>query len=146
MNLQFEIIPQNHPDYPAFLELRNAVLRTPLGLSLYDEDLTEEQNDWCIIAKQAGEIAGCVMLRDLQNNEKIKLRQMAVHPDFQNKGAGKKMMHYAEKTALQKGFKTITLHARQSAVPFYEKLGYECAGSMFQEVGLPHFFMQKHIA
>jgi predicted GNAT family N-acyltransferase len=35
------------------------------------------------------------------------------------------------------------MHARKSAVGFYEKLGYKIVGDEFEEVTIPHFEMQK---
>jgi predicted GNAT family N-acyltransferase len=35
------------------------------------------------------------------------------------------------------------MHARKSAVGFYEKLGYEIEGDEFEEVTIPHYEMQK---
>ncbi len=42
-------------------------------------------------------------------------------------------------------FDKITLHARKNAVPFYLALGYKIIGEEFEEVGLPHFEMEKNI-
>ena len=40
----------------------------------------------------------------------------------------------------------MVLHARESAVPFYEKLGYSLGGDRFQEATLPHWAMNKRSA
>ena len=39
----------------------------------------------------------------------------------------------------------MTLHAREAAVPFYERLGYLSEGEPFDEVGLPHRAMRKRL-
>ena len=52
-------------------------------------------------------------------------------------------MAQAETFARQNGAATITLHARDYAVPFYEKCGYHIAGAGFDEAGIPHFPMEK---
>ena len=36
----------------------------------------------------------------------------------------------------------MVLHARQTAVPFYERLGYETYGEPFVEVTIPHIAMR----
>ena len=38
------------------------------------------------------------------------------------------------------------MHARDTAVPFYEKLGYLCCGEPFEEVGIAHIKMQKQLS
>ena len=39
----------------------------------------------------------------------------------------------------------MVLHARETAVGFYEKLGYKTSGDKFIEVTIPHFPMQKEL-
>jgi predicted GNAT family N-acyltransferase len=39
----------------------------------------------------------------------------------------------------------MVLHAREEAVPFYERLGYEKHGESFIAVTIPHFFMHKRL-
>jgi predicted GNAT family N-acyltransferase len=73
----------------------------------------------------------------------LKMRQVAVHPDFQGKGIGHAMVVYAEVWAARNTFSKIILHARSSAVSFYINLNYSTIGSEFTEVGIPHFAMEK---
>ena len=40
----------------------------------------------------------------------------------------------------------MTLHARDTAIPFYKKLGYECVGEPFVEVTILHQAMQKRLS
>jgi predicted GNAT family N-acyltransferase len=37
----------------------------------------------------------------------------------------------------------VVLHARETAVSFYKKLGYTKEGNVFEEVGIPHWKMTK---
>jgi hypothetical protein len=39
----------------------------------------------------------------------------------------------------------MILHARETAVPFYERLRYSPVGDVFQEVTLPHRLMEKRL-
>lgn len=73
------------------------------------------------------------------------MRQVAVHADFQRKGVGKLMVDFCEKLAIQNGMKTISLHARETAVPFYLSLQYCKVGNQFLEVNIPHFKMTKEL-
>ena len=130
--------------FPQVWELREAVLRQPLGLSLKDEDLSGEQNEQIIVALSDGKVVGCVMMKDIGKNI-IKLRQMAVDPTFQAKGIGAALLQEAEITAVEQGYETIQLHARISAVDFYKKCGYTVVGGEFIEVGIPHLFMEKKL-
>jgi predicted GNAT family N-acyltransferase len=37
------------------------------------------------------------------------------------------------------------MHARESAVGFYEKLGYQINSDVFNEVNIPHYVMEKRL-
>jgi predicted GNAT family N-acyltransferase len=50
-----------------------------------------------------------------------------------------------ESEAIRRGLKRVYMHARGSAVPFYERQGYEIFGEDFIEVGIPHKHMQKYL-
>jgi ribosomal protein S18 acetylase RimI-like enzyme len=73
----------------------------------------------------------------------VRLRQMAVLNNLQGKGIGRALMQFAENIARDRGFQKITMHARQTAVGFYEKLGYRVCGQEFEEVTIPHYVMEK---
>jgi GNAT superfamily N-acetyltransferase len=131
-------------EYQAVWNLREAVLRQPLGLSLADEDLRGEAAE-IIVAMLDGEHAvACIHLKPVDAHTG-KLRQMAVAPELQGKGLGRILMDGVEKTALNRGITHLELHARETAVPFYEKLGYTIVGDRFEEVSIPHFKMEKHL-
>ena len=70
---------------------------------------------------------------------------MAVLNDLQGKGIGKALMQFAENLARDRGYKKITMHARQNALGFYEKMGYKKVGKEFQEITIPHFVMEKEL-
>jgi len=44
------------------------------------------------------------------------------------------------------GYREIVLHARESAVRFYESVGYVAEGEAFTEVTIPHRKMVKRLA
>ena len=71
------------------------------------------------------------------------MRQVAVHESCQRKGVGKLLVADSEAFARQKGYAKMTMHARDTAVPFYEKLGYKKKGRAFQEVTIKHYKMEK---
>ncbi|RYG29002.1 GNAT family N-acetyltransferase, partial [bacterium] len=67
-----------------------------------------------------------------------KIRQVAVDPMEQGKGLGAALMRAIEPLCDE-----IYLHARDTAVPFYLRLGYQIVGEPFEEVGIPHRAMRK---
>jgi predicted GNAT family N-acyltransferase len=54
-------------------------------------------------------------------------------------------MHFAENLAKDSGGREIMMHARKTAIGFYEKLGYTAEGDEFSEVGIPHVEMRKSL-
>ena|SRR5688500_1691685 len=143
--MELRIIKHGSEDYKEMIDLRMKILRTPLGLSFTKEQLSEEKNDVLIGAYAEDKLIGCCVLTR-KNEKEIQLRQMAVNDDAQHKGIGKVILEFAEKYALAAGYKVLMMHARDVAVPFYEKCGYIKKGDPFIEVTIPHFHMEKKLS
>lgn len=124
------------------VELRNSVLRKPLGLTFSITELDNEKHNIHIGAFQDGKLVGCCMLIP-EGAEIIRLRQMAVQNELQGKGIGKELILFAENYARDKNYKTLSMHARKTAAGFYQKLGYKITGDEFIELSIPHYIMEK---
>jgi ribosomal protein S18 acetylase RimI-like enzyme len=131
-------------EYEATVALRRAVLRAPLGLDFSPEELERDRSDRHIACQSNGQIVGCLILAPLSDGD-IRMRQVAVAAHAQRQGVGRALARFAEELARELGFKRIVLHAREEAVPFYEKLGYSRFGEPFEEVTLPHRQMRKRL-
>ncbi|HNJ28985.1 MAG TPA: GNAT family N-acetyltransferase [Ferruginibacter sp.] len=131
-------------EYQQMVKLRMDILRQPLGLSFTDEELAREKEDILIGAFDDDDLLACCLLTRSDNNS-VRLRQMAVQNNLQGKGIGASMMNFAETVARDKGFKKMVMHARKTALGFYEKLGYSVVGDEFTEVTIPHFVMEKSL-
>ena len=137
-------IAHNSPEYWATVELRNAILREPLGLQVFVEEF-EAENDSCHVACYRGDrLVGCLVLRPLADGD-MQMRQVAVVPELQRQGIGTALVAYSESLAQRMGFRRMILHARDSAGRFYEKLGYSRFGDRFEEVTIPHWAMEKRL-
>ncbi|MBN2766806.1 MAG: GNAT family N-acetyltransferase [Paludibacteraceae bacterium] len=142
--LVVKIIDYYSEAYQSELLLRNEVLRKPLGMNLFDEDLTRDSADIHIAAFIDNSIVGCMLLLPL-NAGTLKMRQVAVAAVYQSKGIGITMVRFAEKHALSLGYTQIVLHARLAALNFYLKQNYQFFGEEFYEVGIPHRKMIKNL-
>ena len=131
-------------DYPASVRLRDQVLRLPLGLTLTAADTDNDPQEWHFGAFDGTQLIASVTLRHLGGPE-AKLRQMAVHPDYHRRGIGRELVRLAEKTAQHRGVIQVTLHARDTAVVFYQSLGYCCHGEYFEEQTIPHIEMTRNL-
>lgn len=140
--IELREIAYQSSEYEQMLGLRTEVLRKPLGLTFTQEQLEKESADYLIGAFDLGTLLGCCILSP-SDSVTIQLRQMAVDPEVQRQGIGQQVVAFAENLAQSNQFKTVMLHARIPAVPFYEKLGYRRVGEAFVEVGISHFQMEK---
>ncbi len=142
--MALKIIDHGSIEYQQMVKLREEVLRKPLGLGFTSEELDEEKENMLIAAYEDETILGCCMLVE-ENQKIVRLRQMAVLNDLQGKGIGRAIMNFAENLARDRGYKTLSMHARQNTIGFYEKMGYKVASDQFTEVTLPHVVMEKKL-
>jgi predicted GNAT family N-acyltransferase len=138
-------IDYSSKEYKQMLDLRYEILRKPLHLSFDPAEIENEKNDILIGAFEEEKILGCCLLTQIDKNC-VRLRQMAVQNNLQGKGIGAAMMHFAENVARDAGYKKLLMHARKTAIGFYEKFGYKVTGNEFLEISIPHFVMEKKIS
>jgi N-acetylglutamate synthase-like GNAT family acetyltransferase len=131
-------------EYQQMVELRTDILRKPLGLAFEKKELEREANDILIAAFEEDKMLGCCLLTKI-DNQCVRLRQMAVQNNLQGKGIGAAMMNYAENVARDAGYNKVIMHARKTAIAFFEKLGYKATGNEFVEITIPHFVMEKKL-
>jgi GNAT superfamily N-acetyltransferase len=142
--MALKLIDHGTKEYQQMVDLRYLILRKPLGLTFSDEDLEKEKEDILIGCFEDDKLEGCCLLTDC-GNKTVRLRQMAVLSGLQGKGIGRVLMQFAENIARDRGYKKMVMHARKTAVGFYEKLGYRIAGEEFEEVTIPHYTMEKNL-
>jgi len=142
--MALKILYHGSKEYHQMVDLRNTILRKPLGLSFSPDELEREKEDILIGCFEEEKIEGCCLLTQ-EGNKEVRLRQMAVSPVLQGKGIGRVLMNFAENIARDRGFRKISMHARKNAVGFYEKLGYKTVGDEFFEVTIPHYVMEKSL-
>ncbi|MES2746243.1 MAG: GNAT family N-acetyltransferase [Bdellovibrionota bacterium] len=144
MKVDVRAIVYGSKDYDAEVKLRHEILRQPLGLKFSPDDLAAEAGYLHFGAFADPDMVGTMQLVKL-DEQVLKMRQVAVSALVQGQGVGRLLVDFAEHFAKSYGFQTIVLHARDTAIPFYDKLGYETISEIFEEVGIPHRKMQKLI-
>ena len=140
--MELKQIKHNTPEYERVVALRRRVLREPLGLDFTPEQLAEEAEDIHLAGFEGETPIACLILTPVSAQE-FQMRQVAVAPERQGEGVGSTLVAYSETTARAEGCRKIVLLARETAIPFYLRAGYEAMGEMFEEVTLPHRKMQK---
>lgn len=142
--MALKIIDHGSKEYHQMVKLRDEILRKPLGLAFTEEELEKEKENLLISAYEDDKLMGCCMLVE-EEKQVVRLRQMAVVKEAQGKGIGKALMQFAENLARDRGYKTITMHARKDALGFYGKMGYRVTGEEFEELTIPHYLMEKKL-
>ncbi|PKN55836.1 MAG: GNAT family N-acetyltransferase [Deltaproteobacteria bacterium HGW-Deltaproteobacteria-14] len=72
-----------------------------------------------------------------------KVERVAVDVDRRGQGSGRRVMEALEERARALGAANVRLAAQESAVAFYQRLGYTAHGERFWDAGLPHRWMDK---
>ncbi len=143
--MDFKLISVDSDYYKQVLELREDILRKPLGRKLTRYDIEHDAQEFIFVLTEKDRVIASVQFRIL-SDRRLKLRQMAVIPSFQDMGYGSELIQSAERVLVKKGFKEIELHARKHAVDFYLKNGFQIISEEFLEVGIPHVKMFKIIS
>jgi len=130
------------PEYAEELDLRWRVLREPLGFAPDAVAFPFEAESLHLVALDGGRVVGCVLFHP-EGTESGRLFQMAVEPDRQGTGLGTLLVRTLEEDLVRRGFREVTLHARDTAVGFYARLGYAPVGPPYVEVGIPHQNMRR---
>ncbi|GAA4812627.1 GNAT family N-acetyltransferase [Litoribaculum gwangyangense] len=83
---------------------------------------------------------------DIQGKNQYQLRGMAVLKEYQGLGLGNIILTYGEKILEEKKVEVIWCNAREVALNFYKKCGYQIIGNSFliQDIGW-HYVMFKFI-
>jgi GNAT superfamily N-acetyltransferase len=140
--MRFRQIDYGSSDYALECDLRDRILRSPLGLTLSAQDLAQEDQALHFGLFAEARLIACVVAVTISPTT-VKLRQMAVEPAYQGLGWGKVLLEQVEAVLRQRAVKRVVLHARKTAAGFYQRLGYQIEGPEFLEVTLPHYPMGK---
>lgn len=133
------------PEYDETVQLRDKILRRPLGLTFSEEQLAEEYADFHLAAyTHDWLLRGCLVLTP-KGDKTLKMRQVAVDEACQKTGVGRQLVDASEALGRANNFDVMELNARETAVPFYLKLNYAIVGERFEEVGIAHFKMIKKL-
>jgi ribosomal protein S18 acetylase RimI-like enzyme len=143
--LELQWVEPSSPLHEAELELRWRVLRAPLGHPREATRFPFEDESLHLVALDADALVGCVLFHP-EGGATGRLFQMAVEPARQGQGIGVRLVHTLETELARRGFRTVTLHARDTAVGFYARLGYSVFGEPFTEVGISHRHMRRTLA
>jgi predicted GNAT family N-acyltransferase len=79
------------------------------------------------------------------DDDTAKAQRVAVLREYRKHGVGAALMFALEGEAARSGRSLLILSSQLTAVPFYEKLGYEAYGDVFVDAGIDHRMMRKAV-
>ncbi len=138
--------PASESEFEAYYAFRWKILRAPWNQPLGSErDEFEGEAIHLGAWDEAGHLIGVGRLhRVMGTNGQV--RYMAVDPTRRSHGVGKAILQELEARALELGIQEINLNSRQTAVPFYQKNGYQILRPTHTLYGtIPHFAMWKRL-
>lgn len=146
----------NHTNYPGWIK----------GIYPVRETAAEGVEEGCLyVARSEGRIVGTVILRhepepayaaadwhvDLDDSEVYVIYTLAVHPDFQNAGAGKQLMDFILEFARTSRVKALRLDVYEKNIPaisLYRKYGFDYIDTVdlgYSEYGLDWFELYQRL-
>lgn len=138
--------PSSPYEWQQYFALRWRVLRAPWQQPPGSEqDSLEEHAIHKMIVDQNNHIVAVGRLHHL-NLTQAQIRYMAVAPEVRQQGYGTRILHALEQTAKAAAINHIVLNARESALEFYLRQGYQIvapADTMFDSI--IHWRMEKHL-
>lgn len=144
MRIRFETVPHGSNAWKEAVELRETILRKPLGSAFSADELAEEKSHIHITGYANEELVATAVL--VPEAGQMKMQRVVVDNSARNAGIGTDMIRFCEDLAKQhEDVHVMYCHARDSAVRFYAKNGYEPDGDYFPEDGIPHLKMKKRI-
>ena len=141
MEAHFKFIEHGSADWEKAVELREKILRIPLGARFTKEELAEEKDHFQLVGFINDELIATAVL--VPEQRVLKMQRVVVKAAIRNLNIGSKMMAFCEVFARDKNYHSIYCHARDTAVDFYLKNSYKGEGDYFDEDGIPHLKMSK---
>ena len=131
--------------------VRNPVLRKgkPIESCRFDGDDLATTHHFGLFKDKS--LVGIISLFKNSNitfaeNSQSQIRGMAILDDFRKKGLGEALVNHCEEYCINNNCELIWFNARTEAVGFYEKMGYQKTGAIFEikDVG-EHLLMFKKL-
>jgi len=137
--------PETKAEFKHYYHLRWKLLRAPWGqLEGSEVDGIEDQCLHFMAVDDEDKVVGISRLQ-FNSDSEAQIRYMAVTEAHERQGIGRNLIHAMELCAKKSSHKKIVLDAREPAVNFYKKLGYnviEKSYLLFDEI--QHFRMSKN--
>ena len=136
--------PRNEKQWEDYYDLRYRVLREPLGKERGSEKNEGDKTGEHVCIYDDGILKAIARLDKTDQLNVAQVRFVAVEKAQQGKGYGRMIMKAVEEISEDRGDTKMILHARDYAVDFYLKLGYQTVEKSHLLFGiLQHYLMER---
>ena len=126
------------------IRTRVFVVEQEIAASL-ETDHFENASTHYLVSHEQGFIA-TARSRFLEDKETAKIERVAVLKEARGKGVGRQLMDYIlNNLDAYPHLKTIQVGSQNTAIAFYQKLGFQVIGEEYLDAGIPHHLMIKPV-
>ena len=137
--------PKTQEEFTEYYNVRWKTLRGPWGRPVGSEKLDDEDTAIHVMVVDEGRIVG-VGRAHFNSGTEAQLRLMGVEEEYRGKGVGTMVLEELERLAKERGAEEAVIQARDYAVDFYKKNGYEVVEKTYLLWDkIQHFKMRKNL-
>ena len=126
--------------------MRSAVFIEEQGIAHDEEwDALDADAVHAVVFNRLGVPVGTGRLLGEPQAGTARIGRMAVDRALRGGGVGRLLIEALQQAAAGRGDRRVVLSAQRSAEGFYRRLGYAPVGQPYDEVGIPHIGMQRHL-
>jgi len=131
-------------DWPELVALRTRVFVEEQGVP---SEIEQDAADATAVHVLSRDGAGAVVAtgRLLVRGATATVGRMAADPSVRGRGHGAAVLTELHRQAVRRGVTEVVLHAQVSARGFYERAGYTVVGDEYEEAGITHVTMVRHL-
>ena len=131
-------------ELPQVFKIRYKVFQIEQGVDPSLEFDDKEDQSEHLLAYLGGKAIGTARIR-LLDAQTAKVERVAVLPEARGLGIGKKLMEAALERLQGTPVSEVQVHAQVQVRDFYQKLGFEVQGDVFEEAEILHVKMRKRL-
>lgn len=137
--------PKTAEEFDLYYDLRWRILREPWRRGPESARDEREEGAFHLMAVRDGRVVGVGRLH-FNSADEAQVRYMAVEGGQQRHGVGSRILENLEQHAQQHGARRVVLNAREAAIPFYRRHGYQLEGAIETSFEcVPHWRMTKAV-
>lgn len=141
--IKIDLVAPDAPEFEAVRRIRREVFVEEQGVSPANEFDVTDRVATHILAWKGGEAVGTARL--YAEGGVGRIGRVAVLASQRGRGVGEFMMIRAMEQAWEMGYGEILLHAQLRVRGFYERLGFQAEGTVYEEENIPHVTMRARV-